>query len=132
MRAGVLKLLCAVCALCADVAAPYSALSKKFVRKWLAGYGFDPEQQVLRAYLSTLKPKPPKVLQGKHSSGLEDAQHNDILLKARRHPALRRVWPEASPSLSYCSGTRLSDCWHLVAGSDRLDRCSHCEADQQI
>jgi hypothetical protein len=38
-------------------------LSKKFVRKWLAGYAFDPDKQVLRAYLSTLKPKPPK-LQG--------------------------------------------------------------------
>lgn len=41
--------------------APYSALAKKFVRKWLAGYGFDPEKQVLRGYLSTLKPKPPKM-----------------------------------------------------------------------
>lgn len=41
--------------------APYSALAKRFVRKWLAGYAFDPEKQVLRAYLSTLKPKPPRV-----------------------------------------------------------------------
>jgi hypothetical protein len=33
------------------------------MRKWLAGYAYDPDNQVLRAYLSTLKPKPPK-LQG--------------------------------------------------------------------
>lgn len=46
---------------CADRAAPYSALAKKFVRKWLAGYAFDPERQVMRIYLSTLKPKPPKL-----------------------------------------------------------------------
>lgn len=72
MQAAVLKFTFVPAVLCgADVAAPYSALSKKFVRKWLAGYGFDPEQQVLRAYLSTLKPKPPKVLQGKHSSDIE-------------------------------------------------------------
>lgn len=31
------------------------------MRKWLAGYAFDPERQLMRIYLSTLKPKPPKI-----------------------------------------------------------------------
>jgi hypothetical protein len=50
-----------MCCVVLCAAAPYSALAKKFVRKWLSGYAFDPEKQLLRLYLSTLKPKPPKM-----------------------------------------------------------------------
>jgi hypothetical protein len=71
--------------LCA--AAPYSALAKKFVRKWLSGYAFDPEKQLLRLYLSTLKPKPPKM------TGAHTPQR--VLLNCLSSPAPRKTEPQA-------------------------------------
>lgn len=89
--------LCAVLA-----AAPYSKLSKSFPRKWLAGYAYDSSRDLVRLYLSTLKPKAPNLPAGEtrllscaHSDGLAGARGGAWQFCMRVHSPTRGVGGDA-------------------------------------